>query len=114
MKNLKKIAKARNKSLTSLAVELGISQEAISQYISGKISPKISVIIKMSQILNVSVDYLLDLTDDLANSNFKLNENELALIENYRKLDGKGKAKAEAYLQAMVDFSDEKNKGFPL
>ena len=36
MKNLKKIAKARNKSLTSLAVELGISQEAISQYISGK------------------------------------------------------------------------------
>ena len=51
MKNLKKIAKARNKSLTSLAVELGVSQEAISQYISGKISPKLSIIIKMSKIL---------------------------------------------------------------
>ncbi len=108
MKNLKKIAKARNKSLTSLAVELGVSQEAISQYISGKISPKLSIIIKMAEILNVSVDYLLDLTDDVITSNFKLDENELALIENYRKLDNKNKVKVEAYLQAMVDFLDEK------
>ena len=108
MKNLKKIAKARNKSLTSLAVELGVSQEAISQYISGKISPKLSIVIKMSKILNVSVDYLLDLTDDVITSDFKIDENELSLIENYRKLDNKNKIKVEAYLQAMVDFLDEK------
>ena len=108
MKNLKKIAKARNKSLTSLAVELGVSQEAISQYISGKISPKLSIVIKMSKILNVSVDYLLDLTDDVITSDFRIDENELSLIENYRKLDNKNKVKVEAYLQAMVDFLDEK------
>ena len=110
MKNLKKIAKARNKSLTSLAVELGVSQEAISQYISGKISPKLSIIIKMAEILNVSVDYLLDLTDDVINSNFKIDENELSLIENYRKLDSINKLKVESYLQAMIDFSEEKKK----
>ena len=104
MKNLKKIAKARNKSLTSLAVELGISQEAISQYISGKIKPKLSIIIRMAQILNVSVDYLLDLSDNATKADFKINENELALIENYRKLNDSDKLKAEAYLQAMVDF----------
>ena len=104
MKNLKKIAKARNKSLTSLAVELGISQEAISQYISGKIKPKLSIIIRMAQILNVSVDYLLDLSDNVSNCN--LSENEFALVENYRKLDEKSKLKAEAYLQAMVDFNE--------
>ena len=104
MKNLKKIAKARNKSLTSLAVELGVSQEAISQYISGKIKPKLSIVIKMAQILNVSVDYLLDLSDNVSNCN--LSENEFALVENYRKLDEKSRLKAEAYLQAMVDFSE--------
>ena len=104
MKNLKKIAKARNKSLTSLAVELGVSQEAISQYISGKIKPKLSIIIRMAQILNVSVDYLLDLSDNVSNCN--LSENEFALVENYRKLDEKSRLKAEAYLQAMVDFSE--------
>ena len=31
MKNLKKIVKAKNKTLTSLAVELGVSQEAITR-----------------------------------------------------------------------------------
>ena len=110
MKNLKKIAKAKNKSLTSLAVELGVSQEAISQYISGKIKPKLSTIIKMSKILNVSTDYLLDLSDDMTNSNFKINENELALIGNYRKLSDKNKYKVEAYIQAMVDFSEDTKK----
>lgn len=110
MKNLKKIAKARNKSLTALAVELGVSQEAISQYISGKINPKLSTIIKMSKILNVSTDYLLDLSDNMLTSDFKINENEMTLIENYRKLDEKNKVKAEAYLQAMVDFLDSTKK----
>lgn len=110
MKNLKKIAKARNKSLTALAVELGVSQEAISQYISGKIKPKLSTIIKMSKILNVSTDYLLDLTDNTFSSNFKMNENEIALVENYRKLNASNKSKVEAYLQAMVDFSEDTKK----
>lgn len=60
MKNLKKIVKAKNKSLTSLAIELEVYQEPISQYISGKIKPKTSTIIQMSKILNTSTDYLLD------------------------------------------------------
>ena len=85
-------------------MELGISHEAISQYISGKIKPKLSIIIRMAQILNVSVDYLLDLSDNVSNCN--LSENEFALVENYRKLDEKSRLKAEAYLQAMVDFSE--------
>ena len=58
----------------------------------------------MAQILNVSVDYLLDLSDNVSNCN--LSENEFALVENYRKLDEKSRLKAEAYLQAMVDFSE--------
>ncbi len=64
----------------------------------------------MAKILDVSVDYLLDLTDDVINSNFKIDENELSLIENYRKLDSINKLKVESYLQAMVDFSEEKKK----
>lgn len=110
MKNLKKIAKARNKSLTSLAVQLGVSQEAISQYISGKINPKLSTIIKMSKILNVSTDYLLDLSNDMTTSTFRMSENEMVLIENYRKLNDKNKLKVDAYLQAMVDFSEDTKK----
>ena len=51
MKNLKKLAKAKNKTLISIAVDLGISQEAISQYISGKIYPKVTILLKMAETI---------------------------------------------------------------
>lgn len=104
MKNLKKIVKAQNKSLTSLAVKLEVSQEAISQYISGKIKPKTSTIIKMAKLLNTSTDYLLDLTDNPNPIDFSLDEKENNIIMNYRKLNQEEKLKCEAYLQAMIDL----------
>ena len=104
MKNLKKIVKAKNKSLTSLAVELEVSQEAISQYISGKIKPKTSTIIKMAKILNTSTDYLLDLTNNPNPANFSLTEKENNLITNYRNLSLEEQIKAEAYIEAMIDL----------
>ena len=106
MKNLKKIVKAQNKSLTSLAVKLEVSQEAISQYISGKIKPKTATIIEMAKILNTSTDYLLDLTDNPTPINFNLTENELNLITNYRNLSKEEKLKVEAYIQAIIDLKN--------
>lgn len=108
MKNLKKIVKAKNKSLTSLAIELEVSQEAISQYISGKIKPKTSTIIEMAKILNTSTDYLLDLTNNPIPSDFILSEKENSLITNYRKLDNEEKIKAETYIQAILDLKNDK------
>ena len=108
MNNLKKIVKARNKSLTSIAVEMEISPEAISQYISGKIRPKVDTLIDLAKYLNTSTDYLLDLTDNPNLSDFELNENELTLIQNFRNLKDLDKVKVEAYVQAFVDFSSSK------
>ena len=108
MKNLKKIVKAKNKSLTSLAVELEVSQEAMSQYISGKIKPKTSTIIEMAKILNTSTDYLLDLTDNPNPIDFTLTEKENNLIVNYRNLDIEEQIKAESYIQAMIDLKSER------
>ena len=83
-----------------------VSQEAISQYISGKIKPKLAVIIKMAKILNTSTDYLLGLTDNPNPNDFKLSENENTLINNYRSLTSNEKIKVEAYVQAMVDIKN--------
>ncbi len=104
MKNLKKIVKAKNKSLTSLAIELEVSQEAISQYISGKIKPKTKTIIDMARILNTSTDYLLDLTDNPTPNNFHLTEKESTILNNYRLLNEKEKIQAETYIQAIIDI----------
>lgn len=106
MSNLKKIVKEQNKSLTSLAVELEVSQEAISQYISGKIYPKTSTIIKMAKILNTSADYLLGLTDNPTPNNIKLNEKENHLIDSYRKLSSIEKVQVDSYIQAIVDLKN--------
>lgn len=104
MKNLKKLVKAKNKSLTSLAVELEVSQEAISQYISGKIKPKTSTIIQMAKVLNTSTDYLLGLTNNPNPPDFVLSAEENNLISNYRSLNNEEKIKAETYIQAIVDL----------
>lgn len=106
MNNLKKIAKVKNKSLTSLAVELEVSKEAISQYINGKIKPKTATIIKMAKILNTTTDYLLGLTDNPNPADFSLSENENNLINNYRKLSNEEKIKIESYLDALIDFKN--------
>ncbi len=108
MKNLKKIVKAKNKSLTSLAVELEVSQEAISQYISGKIKPKTKTIIEMAKILDTSTDYLLGLTDNPTPNDFYLTEKENVLINNYRSLSNDEKIQVEAYIQAMIDIKNSK------
>ena len=106
MTNLKKIVKEKNKSLTSLAVELEVSQEAISQYISGKIKPKTATIIQMAKTLNTTTDYLLDLTDNPNPTNFYLNEKENNLINNYRKLSNIEQEKINAYIQAILDIKN--------
>ena len=104
MNNLKKIAKIKNKSLTALSVELEVSQEAISQYISGKIKPKTSTIIQMAKIFNTSTDYLLDITDNPNPSDFKLTEQENNLLNNYKILSTEEKIKVDAYVQAILDI----------
>lgn len=104
MKNMKKIIKSQNRSLTSLAVELEVSQEAISQYISGKIHPKLETIVKMANLLNTSTDYLLDLTDNPTKHDFSLNEKEHNIINLYRNLSDTEKIKVESYLAAINDL----------
>lgn len=106
MKNMKKIIKSQNRSLTSLAVELEVSQEAISQYISGKIHPKLETIVKMANLLNTSTDYLLDLTDDPTKPDFNLNEKEHNIINLYRNLSDTEKIKVESYLTAINDLKN--------
>ena len=106
MNNLKKIVKEKNKSLTSLAVELEISREAVSQYISGKIKPKTSTIIKMAEILNTSTDYLLDITNNPNKCDFNLSEKENIMINNYRLLNNIEQEKVNSYIQAIIDIKN--------
>ena len=59
MKNLKELRKKRNLSQLRLAMELGLSQQTIHKYESGKAEPDISTLIALARFFHVSVDYLI-------------------------------------------------------
>lgn len=60
---LKQLRKERNLTQTDLGKVLGIVVSAYGRYELGTTEPDISNLIKLSKFYNVSVDYLLGLTD---------------------------------------------------
>jgi transcriptional regulator with XRE-family HTH domain len=62
IKNLVKLRKDADMSQFELAEILGVSQQTISKYENGTREPDNATLIKLSEIFNCSVDYLLDRT----------------------------------------------------
>lgn len=59
MLGLKQIRKTKNLNQLKVALDLNISREALSHYENGKREPSLSMLIKMSEYFNVSIDYLI-------------------------------------------------------
>lgn len=54
------IRKEKNLNQLKVALDLNISREALSHYENGKREPSLSMLNKMSQYFNVSIDYLIN------------------------------------------------------
>lgn len=63
-KRLKLLRESYNKSQQEVCNALNIEQSTLANYENGKRIPKIDILIKISTYYNVSVDYLLGLTDN--------------------------------------------------
>ncbi|MBR6407536.1 MAG: helix-turn-helix transcriptional regulator [Clostridia bacterium] len=61
---LKEIRKTKGISQLKLALELNMTQNTISRYETGEREPGIAELIKIADYFNVSVDYLLERTDN--------------------------------------------------
>ena len=59
MKGLLAIRKKKGYSQLKVAFALNISREALSYYENGKRSPDISMLLRMSDYFDVSIDYLI-------------------------------------------------------
>jgi len=60
MKGQKTIRRERNLNQLKVALDLNISREALSHYENGKREPSLSMLNKMSEYFNVSIDYLIN------------------------------------------------------
>ncbi|MBQ3093970.1 MAG: helix-turn-helix transcriptional regulator [Clostridia bacterium] len=63
-KNLKSVREDRDIRQKEVAAYLNVSQNTYSQYETGVIALTAEVLIKLADFYDVSVDYLLDQTDD--------------------------------------------------
>ena len=64
MNRIKQVRKAKGYSQQSLAKELNVNQTAVSQWERGITTPSNALLKKLSQLLEVSTDYLLGLSND--------------------------------------------------
>lgn len=59
MIGLREIRKKKRYTQLKVAMDLSISREALSYYETGKRSPDLEMLLRLSRYFNVSIDYLI-------------------------------------------------------
>ena len=59
MKGLREIRKKKGYSQLKVAMDLSMSRESLSYYESGKRSPDVDMLVRLSEYFGVSIDYLI-------------------------------------------------------
>lgn len=103
---LKDLRRQAGLTQVDVAEKLGISQPAYASWERGVKKPTQENLVKIAQILNVSVDYLV------GNSEEKLDE--LDNIELLFRMNSKGLTEEEkaVFKKELIEFMDERRKAF--
>lgn len=88
-----------------LADKLGIKQQAISQYEKGTSLPKIDIILKVAQIFNVPLGYVMGVTDERNIDD--LPEDSKRLLEIYDSLPEERKNISIELLRVLKETSEK-------
>lgn len=103
---IKELRESRSLTVRDLSLELGISKSTISGWENDSRKPDYNAITKLSNYFNVSSDYLLGLTDDKYNFDYKYNVNEivykqLLFLASKKNLDER--KNFSLYIEAIKD-----------
>lgn len=92
-----------------LSIALEVTQETISAYEHNKHLPSVTALMKMSQIFDASMDYIVGLSDvrQIAVDGETTTDisQKYLLLSCYRKLGDKNKARLISYAQGLLDSS---------
>lgn len=78
---LKELREEKEMTQEELGKLLNVSRQTISGYEAGAIEPSISNLIKLANIFNISLDYLLGRTKERYNLNLKDKKNKELLLD---------------------------------
>jgi putative transcriptional regulator len=105
---LKNLRKQAHLTQVDVAEKLGISQQAYASWERGVKKPTQENLVKIAQILNVSIDYLLD------NSDADIKNDELDNVEILFRMNSKGLTDEEkaVFKKELIEFMMERKKSF--
>ena len=104
MNRIKELRESKGMTQVRLSIELEVSQETVSAYEKGKHYPSVDVLLKMSDIFDSSIDYILGLSEiKRPVSSAELSADDLNIISTYRSLPSSQKAMVQAYIQGLSD-----------
>lgn len=90
MTRIAELRKEKGLNQVGLGLKLNLSQKMISSYESGAHQPSIDTLIQMANIFNVSVDYIIGISDIRTPaekfSKDGLTEKEIELLDMFREL----------------------------
>ncbi len=105
MKRIAELRKEKHLNQTGLGLKLNVSQKMISAYESGAHQPSIETLIRMSEIFNVSVDYIIENSDIRMKAERLVKDgltaNEVELLELFNELDEKRQQRAIGIIFAL-------------
>ena len=103
---LKELRKQAHLTQVELASKLGIVQSSYADWERGKKKPTQDNLVKIAQVLNVSVDYLVGNSEEKAD--------ELDNIELLFRMNSKGLTKEEKtiFKKELIEFMEERKKAF--
>ena len=105
---LKNLRKKVGLTQVDVAGKLGISQQAYASWERGVKKPTQDNLVKIAQILNVSVDYLVGNSDE-ENTNKELEDIELLFRMNSNGLTDEEK---EIFKKELIEFMEERKRAF--
>lgn len=103
---LKNLRKQAHLTQVDVAEKLGISQPAYASWERGIKKPTQENLVKIAQVLNVSIDYLV--------GNLEEKSDELDNIELLFRLNSKGLTdeEKEVFKKELIEFMEERKRAF--
>ncbi len=104
MNKIRELREEKRMTQIRLSTELEVTQETISAYEIGKHFPSVKSLLKMSELFDASIDYILGISDiRLPIKRDNLSNHEITALTLFRHLDNTQKEKAIAFMQGMLE-----------
>ncbi|MCM1042633.1 MAG: helix-turn-helix domain-containing protein [Corallococcus sp.] len=101
---LKNLREEKKLTQENVCEKLNVSRNCYASYEQGRTEPNIEMLVKLANLFECSVDYLLGRVSDIDTIEIQtdLTEQQKELLSNFDRLNTEGKARLLGYLLALL------------